>query len=72
MTVPQDSKNRATRFFRRKLFLALILAAFVIVIFSIWYFIIYESGNVIDNKNVILPGNCYSINGHQICPPPKS
>ena len=72
MTVPQDSKHRSTRFFRRKLFLTLIVAAFVIVILSIWYFLIYESGNVIDNKSVILPGNCYSINGQQICPPPKS
>ena len=71
MSYPEDLDNARSRpstrtgFFRRKLFLALIIVLFVIVIFSIWFFFISES------NNVILPSNCYSINGEQICPTPS-
>jgi uncharacterized membrane protein (DUF106 family) len=58
--------NARSGFFRRKLFLAMVIALFVIIIFFIWFFFVSESNNA-----VILPPNCYSVNGEQICTPAK-
>ena len=52
-------------FFRKKLFMAMLIALFVIVVFLVWFF--FAS----DSNQTILPPSCYSVNGEQICPTPK-
>lgn len=58
-----DDTNARSRFnarlgyFRRKLFLGMIIALIIIVIFFVWYFFISGSNNVIDDSAIILPPN---------------
>jgi hypothetical protein len=72
MTVPEDINNRSTRFFGKRILLAIIIILIAGLSFAVWYFFISDSNNVAKNSDVYLPPNCYSVNGKQICPPPKS
>jgi hypothetical protein len=72
MTVPEDINNRSTRFFGKRILLAIIIILIAGLSFAVWYFFISDSNNVEKNSDVYLPPNCYSVNGKQICPPPKS
>ena len=47
-----DNTNIRWESFRRKLFMAMLIAVFVIVVFLVWFFFISES-----NNDVILPPN---------------
>jgi len=67
-----DKSNRSFRFHNRKLILAIIIVAAAGITFGIWFFFISDSDNAIDTSDNFLPPNCYSVNGKQICPSPKS
>jgi hypothetical protein len=73
VTFPEDvgNSNRSFRFFNRKLILAMIIVAVAGITFGIW-FLFTNSNNAIDTSDNFLPPNCYSINGKQVCPSPKS
>jgi hypothetical protein len=66
------SKNRSSRFYNRKLILAIIIVLVSGLTFGLWFFFISNSDNAIDTSENFLPPNCYSINGREICPSPKS
>ena len=71
MTVSDKTKNQSSKFFGNRIVLLIIIILVASVTVVLLYSVIYQSDNVSKN-NVVLPGNCYSINGQQICPPPKS
>jgi hypothetical protein len=73
VTFPEDvdKSNRSFKFFNRKLILAIIIVAAAGITFGIWFLFTY-SDNAIDTSDNFLPPNCYSINGKQTCPSPKS
>ena len=64
--------NESNRLFGRKLILGIIIVLVASIAMSVWFFSISSLGNEIGNTEKYLPPNCYSINGKQICPPPKS
>jgi hypothetical protein len=71
MTVPEDTSNRSTRFFGKRILLVIIIILIAGLTVGLVFLFIPESDNAGKN-NVILPPNCYSVNEKQICPPPKS
>ena len=71
MTIPEDVNSRSARFFGKRMLLVIIILVGGLT-FGLWYFFIFNSNNATENSDVYLPPNCYSVNGKQICPPPKS
>jgi hypothetical protein len=74
VTYPEDvdKANRSSRFVSRKLILVTIIVLVAGITFGVWFFFISDSDNAIDTSDNFLPPNCYSVNGKQICPSPKS
>ena len=74
MTFPEDvdKSNPSSRFVSRKLILVTIIVLVAGITFGVWFFFISDSDNAIDTSDNFLPPNCYSVNGKQICPSPKS
>ena len=72
MTVPDDINNRSTRFFGKRILLVIIVVLAGGLAFGLWYYFISNSNNIPENTDTYLPPNCYSINGKQTCPVPKS
>ena len=72
MSFPEDvgNFNRSSRFYNRKLILAIIIVLVAGITFGVWFFFNSNSDNAIDTSENFLPPNCYSINGKQICPNP--
>jgi hypothetical protein len=58
-----------SRFFGRRLILAIIIVLVAGLTFGLWFFFISDSNNAAENSDIYLPPNCYSVNGKQICPP---
>ncbi|HKX21147.1 MAG TPA: hypothetical protein VJM74_05705 [Nitrososphaeraceae archaeon] len=56
------------RFFGKKLMLVLIIALALTIIFIVLLFGIFHMAVPTDHNSNLLPANCYSINGKQICP----
>jgi hypothetical protein len=74
VTFPEDvdKSNPSSRFVSRKLILVTIIVLVAGITFGVWFFFISDSDNAIDTSDNFLPPNCYSVNGKQICPSPKS
>jgi hypothetical protein len=74
VTFPEDvdKSNPSSRFVSRKLILVTIIVLVAGITFGVWFFFISDSDNAIDTGDNFLPPNCYSLNGKQICPSPKS
>ena len=74
MTFPEDvdKSNPSSRFVSRKLILVTIIVLVAGITFGVWFFFISDSDNALDTSDNFLPPNCYSVNGKQICPSPKS
>ncbi|TLX86306.1 MAG: hypothetical protein E6L04_03660 [Thaumarchaeota archaeon] len=70
MTFPEDvdNSNAPSRFFGRRLILAIIIVLVAGLTFGLWFFI-SDSNNAAENTDIYLPPNCYSVNGKQTCPP---
>jgi hypothetical protein len=64
-----DNSNAPTRFFGRILILAIIIVIVARLTFGLWFFFISDSDNAVQNSDIYLPPNCYTINGRQTCPP---
>ena len=71
MTIPEDVNSRSAGFFGKIMLLVIIILVGGLA-FGLWYFFIYGSQIAPQNSDVYLPPNCYSVNGKQTCPPPKS
>jgi len=73
MTAPDDfnSPKAPSKFASKKLrlIIIIIIVAVAVIIFAIWLFSISGAPNPYYD-NVVLPPNCYSLNGKQICPNP--
>jgi hypothetical protein len=71
MTFPKDvdNSNAQSRFFSRRLILAIIIVLVAGLTFGLWFFFISDSNDAAENSNIYLPPNCYSVNGKQTCPP---
>jgi len=54
-------------FGKKLLFIILIVVAVSGITFTVWYFFVEAVKNT-EIKTTVLPANCYSINGQQICP----
>ena len=69
MTFPEDvdNSNAPSRFFGRRLILAIIIVLVAGLTFGLWFFI-SDSNNAAENSDIYLPPNCYSVNGKQTCP----
>jgi hypothetical protein len=67
-----QNSNHSRRLPSRRLILGIIIVLVASIAFGVWFFFISGWDNVIGNSEKYLPPNCYSINGKQICPPPKS
>ena len=69
MTLPEDvdNSNAPSRFFGRRLILAIIIVLVAGLTFGLWFFI-SDSNNAAENSDIYLPPNCYSVNGKQTCP----
>ena len=63
-----ENSNRSVRFFEKKLFLAIIIVLVAGIAFGAWFVFVFNAQNAEDTKNTVLPPDCYSINGKQICP----
>jgi hypothetical protein len=74
MTFADDAQNsnHSRRLLGRRLILGIIIVLVAGITFGVWFFLISNSDNAIDTSENFLPPNCYSINGKQICPSPKS
>ena len=74
MTFPEDvdSSNAPSRLFGRRLILAIIIVLVAGLTFGLWFFFISDSDNAVENSDIYLPPNCYSVNGKQTCSPAKS
>ena len=72
MTVPEDVNNKSTRFYGKRILLAIIIILIAGLAFGLSYFFMTGSGNVIKNNDAFLPSNCYSVNGKQTCVSHKS
>ncbi|HEX7178732.1 MAG TPA: hypothetical protein VF220_03330 [Nitrososphaeraceae archaeon] len=74
VTFPEDvdKSNPSSRFVSKKLILVIIIVLVAGITFGVWFFFISDSDNAIDTSDNFLPPNCYSVNGKQICPSPKS
>jgi hypothetical protein len=68
MTFPEDIDRRSTRFFGKRMLLAIIIVLAAGLTFGLWFFFISDSNNAIENNDSFLPPDCYSLNGKQICP----
>ena len=64
-----DNSNAPTRFFGRRLTLAIIIVLVARLTFGLRFFFISDSDNAVENSDIFLLPNCYSINGRQTCPP---
>jgi len=64
-----DKSNQSKTFLRNNIIVAIIIIiSLVTVTLSVaWFFLIPYARNLQDTNNV-LPPDCYSINGKQICP----
>ena len=71
MTFPEDvdNSNAPSRFFGRRLILAIIIVLVAGLTFGLWFFFISDSNNAAENSDIYLPPNCYSVNGKQTCLP---
>lgn len=66
------NSNQSKRLLGGRLILGIIIVLVASIAFGVWFFFMLGSDNNIGNSEKYLPPNCYSINGKQICPPPKS
>jgi len=68
VTDPMDVINSKapSKFAGKKLRLTVIIVVVAIIIFTIWLFFISVENNPYYN-NDMLPPNCYSLNGKQVC-----
>ena len=71
MTFPDDvdNSNASSRFFGRRLILVIIVVLVAGLTFGLWFFFISDSDNAVQNSDIYLAPNCYSVNGKQTCPP---
>jgi hypothetical protein len=71
MTFPDDvdNSNAPSRFFGRRLILVIIVVLVAGLTFGLWFFFISDSDNAVQNSDIYLAPNCYSVNGKQTCPP---
>jgi hypothetical protein len=69
MTFPGDVSNskRPSKLADRRVWLIVVIAVAVIM-FAVWLFFI--SGYIGLDNSEMLPPNCYSLNGKQVCPNP--
>jgi hypothetical protein len=65
-----ERSNASTKFFKRRLVLAIIMVLAAGLAFGLWFFFIYDSHDAVEKSENYLPPNCYSINAKQICPKP--
>jgi uncharacterized BrkB/YihY/UPF0761 family membrane protein len=63
-----DKSDGSIRFFERKLFLVLIIALVAGIIFTASFVLVFDTQSEEVAKNNLLPPDCYSINGKQVCP----
>jgi hypothetical protein len=69
MTFHEDIDRRSTRFFGKRMLLAIIIVLVAGFTFGLWFFFISDSDNAVQNSDIYLAPNCYSVNGKQTCPP---
>jgi hypothetical protein len=67
---PEDIDRRSTRFFSKRMLLAIIIVLVAGFTFGLWFFFISDSNNAIENNDNFLPPDCYLLNGKQIYPKP--
>ena len=71
MTVPKDMEGRPIRSARKWVkFLMIMIILVAGLAFGLWFFFISDSNSADKNNGVLLPANCYSVNGKQTCPLP--
>jgi hypothetical protein len=71
MTFPDDvdNSNAPSRFFGRRLILVIIVALVAGLTFGLSFFFVSDSDNAVQNSDIYLAPNCYSVNGKHTCPP---
>ena len=71
MTFPDDvdNSNAPSRFFGRRLILVIIVVLVAGLTFGLWFFFISDSDKAVQNSDIYLAPNCYSVNGKQTYPP---
>jgi hypothetical protein len=61
-----DKSDPSTRLIEKRLILAVLIVSVLGIGFAFWFFLdVYDDFN---DANNILPLDCYSLNGKQICP----
>jgi len=68
MSFSKDSDDSIVSRFNKRLKIIIIGVVIASIIFGIFYFVGHY--NTLEDTTNLLPPNCYSLNGKQICPNP--